>query len=98
MIESICEKDQSGSDCWYRKDDHLVLHRDNAPAIIWDDGSEFWYYNGLNHRDDGPAVIHHNGEMKWYCQGVCFSFPSWCKVMNKTSEDVLYLKLKYKIS
>lgn len=45
-----------------------LLHNINEPAIIWDDGSYQWYYNGLLHREDGPAV-ESQGCKYWYNQG-----------------------------
>jgi hypothetical protein len=31
------------------------LHREDGPAIVWDDGDKFWYYKGMRHRIGGPA-------------------------------------------
>ena len=45
-----------------------ILHNAHDPAIVWDDGSYQWYYNGLLHRDDGPAV-ESQGSKYWYNQG-----------------------------
>jgi hypothetical protein len=46
-------------------------HRDNdLPAIIWSDGSQFWYVNGEIHRDnDLPAIIYANGHKEWWVNG-----------------------------
>ena len=33
------------------------IHREDGPAIIYDDGSWSWFYNGFCHRLDGPAVF-----------------------------------------
>lgn len=32
------------------------LHRDNGPAIEYDEGYKSWFLNGKRHRLDGPAV------------------------------------------
>ena len=42
------------------------LHRDEGPAIIWDDGDLEWWQNGLRHREDGPAVEWHAGHKEWW--------------------------------
>jgi len=41
--------------CRYFRD--RQLHRDDGPAVIWDDGSVEYWVNGQLHRLDGPAVI-----------------------------------------
>lgn len=33
------------------------LHRENAPAVEYPDGTKEWWRNGMLHRDDGPAVV-----------------------------------------
>jgi len=40
----------------YWKDKKGRYHREDGPAIVWLDGSKFWYFDGLCHRTDGPAV------------------------------------------
>ncbi len=44
-------------------------HRVDGPAIIYPDGTQFWYINGKLHREDGPAVIYPNGIQHWYING-----------------------------
>lgn len=34
-----------------------VLHREDGPAVITEEGLEVWFFNGLVHREDGPAVV-----------------------------------------
>lgn len=50
------------------KDD---LHREDGPAVIYQDSTEKWYLNGQLHREDGPAVVGGsvNGETHWYLNG-----------------------------
>ena len=38
---------------WYRND---KLHREDGPAIEYEDGSKQWWINGELHREDGPAI------------------------------------------
>ena len=55
----------------YNTIEYSRLHREgDLPAIIYDDGSKFWYKNGQPHRDgDEPASIHASGNKVWYKNG-----------------------------
>jgi len=57
---------------WYIKPyNKLILHRENGPAILENNGSEKWFLNGQLHRDYGPAVIYADGsKFYWFknCQ------------------------------
>ena len=33
-----------------------LLHREDGPAIEWDNGDKSWYFNGLLYREDGPVI------------------------------------------
>jgi hypothetical protein len=35
-----------------------VLHRDDGPAVITNNGISYWYKNDVLHRTDGPAVMY----------------------------------------
>jgi len=37
--------------------------------IINENGTRYWYQNGLRHREDGPAIEYTNGERRWYLNG-----------------------------
>lgn len=52
----------------YHNDEGL-LHREDGPAVIWNDGEKEWYINGERHREDGPAIIYANGIKEWYLDG-----------------------------
>ena len=45
-------------------------HREDGPAIEWEDGANFWYRNGRLHREDGPAVEYANGDTVWWYKGI----------------------------
>ena len=45
------------------------LHRENGPAVEWDDGAKSWYINGKRHREDGPAIEYSNGAKSWCING-----------------------------
>src|ERR1700691_5670336 len=42
------------------------FHREDGPAIIWDDGTIFYCLYGKLHREDGPAIIYKNGALRYY--------------------------------
>ena len=45
-------------------------HRIHGPAVIYANGSKWWYKDGWQHRTDGPAVEWSNGHKEWYLDGV----------------------------
>ncbi len=44
-------------------------HRNNGPAIRWENGTSYWCQNGNIHRDDGPATVWSNGRQDWWQNG-----------------------------
>lgn len=55
----------------YRNDnfEKPFRHREDGPAIIFNNGTQEWYKNGLRHREDGPAIVRYNGDMEWWLNG-----------------------------
>lgn len=51
---------------WYRNGE---LHREEGPAVIYDNGKKEWWIHGKRHREDGPAIIFHDGVKFWYKNG-----------------------------
>jgi hypothetical protein len=45
-------------------------HREDGPAVIWEDEQKEWFYKGARHRLDGPAVIQRDGTEEWWVDGV----------------------------
>ena len=43
----------NGDKYWYLND---KLHREDGPAIEFNDGTKKWFLNGELHREDGPAI------------------------------------------
>ena len=69
------------------KDDNLHSFNDE-PAVIYIDGSKFWYQDGKRHRDnDLPAVEFSDGSKMWYQNDLRHRLLG-CAVMwaNETSE------------
>jgi len=53
---------------WDEAAEQELLHREDGPAEIWDDGSWRWWWRGLPHRDDGPAVHQLGEDGLWWDQ------------------------------
>lgn len=45
------------------------LHREDGPAAIETDGTQWYYWKGKIHREDGPAVIEPNGRREYRQNG-----------------------------
>ena len=41
------------------------LHNPHGAAVVWDDGSKFYWIKGKRHNPNGPAIVWANG-VKWY--------------------------------
>ncbi len=54
--------DKYGSVCYVK---NKKLHREDGPAVEWDDGGKRWYKNGELHREDGPAIEWSGGKVWW---------------------------------
>jgi len=64
-------------------------------CVEYFDVTKFWYINGKRHREDGPAAIYSSGRKYWWLYGIEYSFEDWCKILNKTDEEIIFLRLKY---
>lgn len=85
----ILERDQF----WIN--DNNLLHRTDGPALVWSDGSSFWYSNGLLHREDGPAAIWPDGTLEWFLNGKQIIDEEDIKLFPLTEEDIIYMRIKY---
>ena len=56
-------------DTKYWVDENNQLHGEHWPAVIFADGSVYWYKHGIIHRDNGPAVSLAEGTHVWYNEG-----------------------------
>jgi len=52
---------------WFNKEGKH--HREDGPAIEYNNGYKVWYLNGKHHRENGPAVEYVNGEKFWFLNG-----------------------------
>ena len=67
---SECTTSLSGTKRWYQNG---KLHRDDGPAIEYNNGDKCWYKNGLLHREDGPAIEWITGYKRWYLNGIKYT-------------------------
>ena len=58
---------------WYKdisenkeNDAYICLHREDGPAVEYDNGDKEWYYEDKIHRKDGPAIEYENGDEEWW--------------------------------
>ena len=45
------------------------FHREDGPAIEWEDGSKMWLINGEYHKENGAAIQYYDGDKEWYING-----------------------------
>jgi len=64
-MDNIYKKISGGHISWY-KEETDVRHREDGPAIEWNNGTKHWYQNGELHRVDGPAVEYWNGDKEYW--------------------------------
>jgi len=75
--------------CWYACG---ALHREDGPAIEYENGWREWLQYGVLHRDDGPAVESPSGHKVWYEHGEFIKY-NWPEV----TEDV-YGNREYRVN
>jgi hypothetical protein len=51
---------------YFKDPEYMYLHREDGPAIVFENGDEAWYLDGLMHRVDGPALKNVDGSEDWY--------------------------------
>ncbi len=59
-------------DIFWRNENNK-LHREEYPAIEWDNGTKWWYINGQIHREDGPAIERPIGNNGWFLNDIQYS-------------------------
>ena len=58
------------------REGHVLLHpkgrlhsTGDQPAVVYADGTQWWYCEGKIHRDGAPAVVWANGVEEWWQNG-----------------------------
>lgn len=46
-----------------------LFHKEDGPAVEYDNGTFAWYYKGRRHRLDGPALKMFTGVEYWFVNG-----------------------------
>jgi len=80
-MKTKIEYDREGNRTWFKlvkpeplhsnglvSSAYFEVHREDGPAIMYNDGSEEWFLNGKLHREDGPAITG-SGVLQWYFEG-----------------------------
>jgi len=67
--QPICRTDHYGVKRYFLND---KLHREDGPALEYNDGTKYWFLNGKLHRADGPAVEWGSGHKEWWIKGRVF--------------------------
>lgn len=73
------------------------LHREDGPALEFDDGGECWYHENQLHRVDGPAVIDNRGNQTYWIHGWQFDEEMYWKLSVVTKHPKNMLKKLNKI-
>jgi hypothetical protein len=59
------------------RDEKGNLHREDGPAVVWNNGDRDWIINGEYHREDGPAIECNNGDKWFFLNDVGYSEEQW---------------------
>jgi hypothetical protein len=66
----------------------------DEPAVVYNDGSKYWYKSGSIHRETDAAVIRHDGLKQYWLDGKQYYFETWIKLTPISEEDKLALLLE----
>lgn len=62
-----CYSDKNDKDYNAEGDDREnILHREDGPAIEYDNGNKEYWFMGKLHREGGPAIDYANGQKEYY--------------------------------
>jgi len=65
--------------CYWRG---YLVHREDGPAVEWEDGLKAWWLNGERHRKDGPAIEYSNGDKEYWLNGEYYSKEEYYTIIN----------------
>jgi hypothetical protein len=69
MKAQYIEIDEDENKFYYSDKEMKILHREDGPAVEWEDGDKSWWLNGKHHREDGPASEWGDGGKFWFLNG-----------------------------
>ena len=67
-MEYTVKVNEQGAILYYKPGTNM-LHREDGPAYVDQDGYKAWYKEGKRHREDGPAQMWPEGTNEWYKDG-----------------------------
>jgi len=88
----IEESDYGWNKIYYKEG---KTHKEDGPAIIWEDGLKEWWREGKTHRIDGPAIESSNGNQYWFIDGEIYSFDTLNSLSQKANVFLDKEKGKY---
>ena len=59
----VCYREDREKICYYLEG---LLHREDGPAVVYDNGTQEWWVKGSRHRLDGPAIYYSENIVKKY--------------------------------
>lgn len=86
-----CIISKQGQD-WYVDGIH---HREDGPAIIDTDGTEYWIRHNNFHRVDGPAFCDPRGHREFYLNGVNYKIDDWLELLDISPAEKVLLKMQW---
>jgi len=98
MQQPTMTADEGGTK-WWRLNGKL--HREDGPAVEYENGYKAWFLNDVRHREDGPAVEWADGSKSWYLRGSRYEDVfAWARALlkmkgiKKPSEDQITDKVQ----
>ena len=80
MTKSYIIKNKFGV-LYFKDKGCTIIHREDGPAMEWDNGTKEWFINGLYHRMNGPAVEYSGGSKEWYLNGEQYSEEEYKRIV-----------------
>ena len=87
--EQFIHIDEDGDKLYYSDREMTVLHREDGPAVEYEDGYKEWWLNGKLHREDGPAAKYADGSKAWFLNDTCLTEEEFNARMNPVTELTL---------
>ena len=72
---------------WKNQNDEL--HRENGPAIEWNDGTKSYCKDGLIHRLDGPAIEYPDGYKQYWIEGKRYTEKDFLTTIKKMKKPLI---------
>jgi len=73
MNKQYIVKSFGGGTFYHKNKEMTILHREDGPAVEWDNGCKEWWLNNKLHREDGPAYEGLHGNKEWFLNGRIYS-------------------------